>query len=95
MDEKLADQALIELVDQSCEAYEYGLKEENALRVIEAVKDYQAIKPALMVHMRHYQRNEKLVEDDQVLSPAIKKLLLDQIKPLLHRHRCILQSTTS
>ena len=26
LDEKLADQALIELVDQSCEAYEYGLK---------------------------------------------------------------------
>ena len=40
LDEKLADQALIELVDQSCEAYEYGLKiGKTRLRVIEAVKD--------------------------------------------------------
>ena len=51
LDEKLADQALIELVDQSCEAYEYGLEiGKRGLVSLRQLKIRQVIKPALMGH---------------------------------------------
>ena len=75
MDEKLADQALIELVDQSCEAYEYGLEiGKTRLSVIEAVKDSPSNEACVDgAYSDTISVNKKLSEGDQVLEPSNKE----------------------
>ena len=91
MDEKLADQALIELVDQSCEAYEYGLKiGKRGLGSLSTVKDSPSNKACVDgAYSDNNSVNEKLFEEDQAPEPSNNEAVLDQIKPLLHCHRCI------